>query len=104
MGFYIVLLVLVGCVVVGLGLEIYDQKIEPKRVRKALDKYYPHFDSELRALKILEMEFEKAYELKESQQKAIDRLTKETKYLTGLDLLIVEKAIEKLKKEYDIEQ
>lgn len=100
MGFYIILVVLVGCLVFGLGLEIYDQKIEPRRVRKALDKYYPSFDSNFRTLKMLEREFEKADELRESQQKAIDRLTEETKYLTGLDLLIVEKAIKKLKMEY----
>ena len=100
MGFYIVLVALVGCVLYGLGCEIYDRKIEPKRVRKALAKHTPWFENDLEALKMLEMKLEKAEELKDNQQKAIDRLTEETKYLTGLDLLIVEKAIEKLKMEY----
>ena len=100
MGAYIVLLVIIGCLVYGLGLEFYDQMIEPKRVRKALDKYYPWFENDFDVLKMLEMKLEKATELKDNQQKAINRLTEETKYLTGLDLLIVEKAIEKLKMEY----
>lgn len=95
--FFIALgLATIACMV---GFVYYDF-IDPIRTKLALAEHFPMYETERETFieknKVLEDKGLKVEKL----QRAIDRLTTETKYLTGADLLIVKGAIERLKIEY----
>lgn len=99
--FDIILFTIIGILgVVCIGGLIYSEFIEPLRAKLALAEHFPMYESErdtyIENSKGLD---DKRHKL-EKLQDAIDRLTTETKYLTGIDLVIVKGAIEKLKVEY----
>lgn len=97
----IILFAIVGILwVLCIGGLIYCKWIRPLRVKLALAEHFPMFETErntfIEKSNILKDKYTKVQKLKSS----IDRLEEETKYLTGTDLLIIESAIEDLKKEY----
>ena len=97
----IILLVIVGILtVLYIGGLVYCKWIKPLRVKLALAEYFPMYETERNTFIENSNTLKDKYTKVQKLQKTIDRLREETKYLTGTDLLIIESAIEDLKKEY----